>query len=218
MWLLACCGGDDSVTSQMSQTGEPSPSSSTTAQSDPSEASTQPTVESSSSTTATSATSPPTSPATDTTPEDLPGWLEMGWGLSEFNAFSNREVPIILGPQGLDMFSIALRGGEFLVPDDPSDFDHPDIPVMDMWIDVEGFNGDDDHFILYSDHPIPFAPSGRSDAEVEFVAVWLVLPGEVLGGDLYGLSAHLHVELRCGDGEVVTDDRELTIVEGPKQF
>lgn len=169
-----------------------------------------------------SATTDPTSTPTPTTTTTEPqetssttaapaGWIEMGWGVAEFNAFANGEVPVFVGPQGLDMFSIPLRGADFLVPDDPTDFMHPDIPVMDIWVDIEGLTKPGEHFSAYSDYPVPFMPDLETDADVEFVAIWLVMPNDVVPADIYGLTARLHMELRCADGQVLTDDRELTI-------
>src|SRR5262245_58373546 len=43
-------------------------------------------------------------------------WLELGWGISEWNPFEG-VLPVVVGPQGLAMFSVPLRGKGFHNPD-----------------------------------------------------------------------------------------------------
>lgn len=152
-----------------------------------------------------------------TTGSDVPAiepWLEVGWGTTEFNAFEG-ELPVVVGPQGLHMFSMPLRGQGFYNPPDPS-FDNPDMPILQAWVDVEGFAiTDDGHFNEVVDYPALFYPALGNAAVLEGPAVWLVLPDSVEPEQIEGLSAVLHAEMVDAFGLVLTDEHELVIGEVP---
>jgi hypothetical protein len=161
-----------------------------------------------------------TSPTTDD-PTDDPGtttgpgeaWLEVGWGLEEFTPLDESgELPVYLGIQGLYMFTVALRGGGFPLPPDPGDFTHPDIPILDLWIDADGLgNGPDGHFLQVVDYAVPFRVDLEDPGTYEFVSVWLLVPDDIDVVDLVGNSIDLHAELATADGGVLTIDRQLVV-------
>lgn len=157
----------------------------------------------------------PTGDPTDTTTPMDP-WLEVGWGVSEFNAFDGI-LPIVIGPQGLAMFSMPLRGAGFHNPPDPS-FDNPDMPMLQAWVDVPGYElTPSGHFNEVLDYPALFYPSLDNPGVLEGPAVWLVLPDEVdEPAVLTGLPASLHAEMLDADGLLLTEDHELVIGEAPE--
>ena len=181
----------------------------------------------SASTTASATSGPgpaPTTTATTATTEDsesevtgppAEGWLEVGYGLDEFFAFEET-LPVYTGPQGFYMFSLPLRGSDFPVAPDPLDFNHPDAPILAIWADVEGIDGPhpSGHFSVYLDYPVGFSVSLDSEADYEFVAVWLVTPDAYPPEDLIGRTATIHAELECADGQLLVDEHELVIIDG----
>ncbi len=227
-------GGDDGGTG--GTTGVDSASTTGAASSDPSAGPTSGTPTSASTTSATSAsttnaatTSASTTSATTVDPTDsddegssdetavVPGdgWIEVGYGLDEFIPFDG-ELPVSLGPQGFQMFSLPLRGSDFPVPPDPLDFDHPDTPVLSIWTDIDGIEGThpSGHFAAYLDYPVPFSVSLDGEADYEFISVWLVIPETYTPQELAGREAVVHAELRCSDGQVLVDEHTLTLVDG----
>lgn len=156
---------------------------------------------------------------TDTMPAETdtePGqaWLEVGFGTTEFNAFEGL-LPVVVGPQGLYMFSMPLRGQGFYNPPDPS-FDNPDMPILQAWVEIDGYElTDQGRFNEVVDYPALFYPSQSEPGVLEGPAVWLVLPDGVDPEQIVGLDARLHAELVDVDGLVLVDDHELVIDEIP---
>lgn len=143
-------------------------------------------------------------------------WLEAGWGTSEWNAYDG-VLPLVVGPQGLSMFSVPLRGRGFYNPPDPG-VDNPDSPMLQAWIDVPGHaESPGGHLTEVVDYPALFYPSFVEPGVLEGAAVWLVLPDEVTPPELVGAPAHLHVEMVDADGRALVDDHDLVIGEVPPE-
>lgn len=153
-----------------------------------------------------------TTQAADTS-EPAP-WLEVGWGLDDFNPYDG-VLPVVVGPQGLAMFSMPLRGQGFHNPPD-SGFDNPEVPLLQAWVDVAGHTeSPGGHLTEVVDYPALFYPSFEEPEVLEGVAVWLVLPDAVEPSTLTGQEAHLHVEMVDADGLELSDDHVLVIGEVP---
>lgn len=154
---------------------------------------------------------------TDTGPAETgepTAWIEAGWGLSEWNAFDG-VLPVVVGPQGLAMFSVPLRGRGFHNPAVPG-YDNPDIPILQAWVDAEGHaESPGGHLAEAVDQPALFYPSLEDPTLLEGTAVWLVIPDTVAPSTLVGVEAHLHVELVDADGLELTDDHVLSIGQEP---
>ncbi len=161
-------------------------------------------------------TTDPTASGSDSesgpTPAD--GWLEIGYGLDAFFPFED-ELPLTLGPQGFMMFSLPLRGGGFPIPPDPFDFEHPDIPVLSVWLDIEGIPDahPSGHFAAYLNYPVPFTLSDEDDVDYEFVSVWLLIPENYTPAELAGREASLHAELATADGQLLIDEHTLRVLD-----
>lgn len=146
--------------------------------------------------------------------EGTEAWLELGWGVAEFNAYDG-VLPVVVGPQGLAMFSVPLRGAGFYNPPDPG-FDNPDMPILQAWVDVEGYDGSPSgHLNEVVDYPALFYPSLDLPGALEGPAVWLVIPDGVRPEELGGLAAHLHAEMVDANGLVLSDDHDLVIGDAP---
>lgn len=143
-------------------------------------------------------------------------WIEAGWGLTEWNAFDG-VLPLVVGPQGLAMFSVPLRGRGFRNPTLP-DYDDPELPIVQAWVDVEGHaESPGGHLAEVVDQPGLFYPSFEEPGLLEATAVWLLIPDAVDPSTLVGTEAHLHVELLDVDGLELVDDRVLAIGEVPPE-
>ncbi len=190
-WGPVACGDDAPSPPEQAETGtSDAPSTSTTA---PSESTGVP-------------------PSNDSTTDAPAPFLEVGWGTNEFNAYDGT-LPVLVGPQGLNMFSVPLRGQGFYNPPDPS-FDNPDMPMFQAWVDIEGFNDSPNgHFNEVIDYPALFYPMLDGGGVLEGPAVWLVLPDSVDPEAITGLAAHLHAELVDADGLQLTDDHDLIVGE-----
>jgi hypothetical protein len=141
-------------------------------------------------------------------------WIEPGWGKELYHPLAEGDdFPIILGGQGSYMFTLALRGGGFPLPDDDVHWSDPSMPSVDAWVDIDGVDEGLDargHFSSVVDYPISFhVVEGGS---YEYVRVSLLLPeGVVEFDDLVGREATLHYDVECGDGQRVVDERRLVV-------
>ncbi len=107
-------------------------------------------------------------------------WLELGQGEFTWRALADGEaLTLVRGQQGLLMFPLQLRGGGFTLPPDPTDFTHPDAPLLDISIDVEGFNelGFGGRFTQITGLPVSFVPV--SEDTYEFVYAPAITPDEL---------------------------------------
>lgn len=138
------------------------------------------------------------------------GWVEPGWGYDVFHAFEEGAAfPVVFGPQGEYMFTLALQGGGFEMPLDPS-FDDPDIPVLGVDIEVEGTQGPMGPLVYLRNYTVPFAT--LDDAELyEYVSVWMTLPESVDPAAIEGRALQLHLELDTADGQHLEVDRAGTV-------
>ncbi len=154
-------------------------------------------------------------PGEGSTTAGVEPWFEVGWGTNEFNAYEGT-LPILVGPQGLSMFSVPLRGQGFYNPPDPA-FDNPDMPMLEAWVDIDGFATDPrGHFNRVFDYPALFYPSLDNPGVLEGPAVWLVLPDGVEPEEVVGQPAHLFAELVDADGLRLVDEYDLVIGQAPR--
>ena len=143
---------------------------------------------------------------------DSKAWLKLGQGEFEFAEIQNDdELVMVLGGQGLLMFPIPLHAGEFTLPDDPSDYTDPKVPILDMHLDVDGFNiGFGGHFARIANYPIPFKV--LDDGTYEFIYVTIFVPDELANPcDIDEQPGQLHAELETADGDTLILDLDVSI-------
>ncbi len=140
-------------------------------------------------------------------------YFEMGQGVTDFRFVEDGdELEMVLGGQGLLMFPMPVRGGGFELPPDPSDYNHPKIPLLDATVDIDGFNtGTGGHFIYLANYRIPFTVRGDGDYQFNYVA--LIIPDDVEDYTvLDGRPAHVHAELSPhGLEDPLVFDRDVII-------
>ncbi|MCA9715156.1 MAG: hypothetical protein KC468_10790 [Myxococcales bacterium] len=119
-------------------------------------------------------------------------------------------ITLLRGGQGLQMFAIGMRGANFETAAKSTDWDDPKMPIVNMWMDVEGYNiGVGGHFARLYNYPVHFEDIGGGQLEHLYVAV--IVPDEISDAALLdGLPGHLWAELRTFENPPVT--RELDFV------
>ncbi len=139
-------------------------------------------------------------------------WFSMGQGESDWNEVNDGDsLVMVLGGQGLLMFPMPIRGKGFTLPAEPADWTDPDIPLLDIQLDIEGFNiGFGGHFSRIANYPVPF--SVLADGTYEFIYITIFVPDELADPcDINGLPGELHAELDTADGDTLTWDRSVVI-------
>lgn len=133
-----------------------------------------------------------------------PAWAPLATGDS---------LELVLGGQGLLMFPIGLRGANFVIADEPSDFADPKMPKVDMWMDIEGYNiGFAGHFARIYNYPIPFRPLNGSPDINEFLYIAVIVPDEISDPKvLDGKPGHLWIELNPYDDEPILREADVTV-------
>ena len=142
------------------------------------------------------------------------GWFEIGWGVTEFNDLENgADLEVVWGSQGAAMFPLPLRGGGFVLPDDPTDYESPMAPKLDLHIDIPGHNNDiGDHFRYLANYPIVFEV--MPDGSYEFLYVAVLLPDGLDPTTLEGLPAHLWTRLRPYESDEIEIELDLVVRGG----
>lgn len=145
-------------------------------------------------------------------------WFLMGQGETGWNEVDDGDsLVMVLGGQGLLMFPMPIRGEGFTLPDDPQDWTDPNIPILDIHLDIEGFNiGFGGHFSRIANYPVPFTI--LEDGTYEFVYITIFVPDELTDPcDIHGLPGELYAELDTADGDVLTWERSV-IIEVPAEL
>ena len=136
------------------------------------------------------------------------GQGEFGWAPIDPDGTLN----VVLGGQGLLMFPMPARGSGFALPPDPEDWTHPDAPLLDAYVDVDGFtDGRRGHMAFVANYRLPF--SLQDDGSYQFNYVALILDDAVLDPqDWDGATGQVHAELRTADrDEALIFDRNVVI-------
>ncbi|MBX7078097.1 MAG: hypothetical protein K1X88_02850 [Nannocystaceae bacterium] len=156
-------------------------------------------------------TSAASSEGGDSTGAPVVGWFELGWGATEFNPLHDGDtLQVVWGGQGAAMFPLPLRGGEFVLPDPPDDYESELAPLFDLTIDIEGHDdGVGGHFKYLANYPITFEI--LPDGSYEFVYVAVLLPEDIDPSILDGLPAHLHARLRPYGSAPLELDLDLVV-------
>jgi hypothetical protein len=139
------------------------------------------------------------------------GWFDVGWGDTSFAPLSEGDdFKIVWGGQGAAMFPMPIRGGGFILPDDPKNYLDERAPILDLHVDIEGHNdGFGGHFKRIANYPVTFDILG--DGSYEFIYVAIILPDDVDPTELEGLPAHLWVQLSPYEHPPIVHELDLTV-------
>lgn len=140
------------------------------------------------------------------------GWFELGFGETAFAPLRDGDpLQVVWGGQGAAMFPLPLRGGEFVLPDPPSDYTSELAPLFDLDIDIEGYNdGPGNHFKHLANYPITFEI--LPDGTYEYIYVAVLLPDHIDPVALDGLPAHFSGRLRPYGSAPFEIDLDLVVV------
>ncbi len=119
----------------------------------------------------------------------------VGETVGAFRETDGDEFPIVRGGQGGEMFPMPLRGAEFYLPADEVSWMDETGPLVDLEMDVEGFNvGPLGHFKYIANYTLDWVvlPDGT------YQSSWLpiIVPDGIDTDELDGKPAHLWVRLR----------------------
>jgi hypothetical protein len=150
--------------------------------------------------------------------EEVIGWVDVGFGETTFAPIEDGgEMHIVWGSQGAAMFPMPIRGAEFTLPDDPADFTDERAPMMDLTVDIDGFNdGVGGHFKRIANYPVAFSVLG--DGTYEFIYVRVIVPDTIDPMDLDGRPAHLWVQVDPYDSAPLVVEYDLTVRVDPPPF
>jgi len=142
------------------------------------------------------------------------GTIALGSGQEEFHPLEEGgDLEVVFGSQGSAMFPIIIRGSEFPLPEDTTDWMHEEAPTIELWLDIEGHNdGFGGHFKRIDNYPLGFESVGDGTYDSTFVAV--LLPDDKQPEDLEGLPATLWVELTPFESAPINAEVNLTVALG----
>ena len=154
----------------------------------------------------------------ETEGEPVVGWIEVGFGEYDFTPLSDGgEMHIVWGGQGAAMFPMPIRGGEFELPDDPRDYTDEKAPLLDLTIDIDGFNhGVGGHFKRIANYPLQF--DILEDGTYEFIYVQVIVPDDIDPAELEGKTAHLEVQLDPWGSAPLVQELDLQVTVDPPPF
>jgi hypothetical protein len=104
----------------------------------------------------------------------------------------------VRGGQGLLMLPLGCAAAASRSPADPTDWDNPRTPHIDLWVDIEGFNvGFGGHFARVNDYPIGFVPID-DEGTLEHLYITVFVPDMIADPSaLFGKTGLLRAELQA---------------------
>lgn len=151
-------------------------------------------------------------PMESSTGDAVEPWFEVGYGEDRFTPLAQGGVlPIVWGAQGAAMFPMALIGGGFTLPDDPQNFADERAPIVDVVVDIDGYNvSTTGHFKEVRNVSLGFHV--LEDGSYRYLGVRVIVPPEVPDpAVLQGRPAYLWVQLRPYAHEPLLATYELTV-------
>lgn len=125
-------------------------------------------------------------------------------------------IAIVRGGQGLLMLPFALRGRNFVITEDPNDWDNPKIPKVDMWVDIDDHNvGFGGHFARLNNYAVGFYPLNDGMGTLEHMYIAIIVPAAIPDPEtLTNQHGTVHIELSTYNEPAAI--RELEFVIAPE--
>lgn len=125
-------------------------------------------------------------------------------------------MTIVRGGQGLLMLPFGLRGKNFVITEDPTDWDNPKMPRVDMWVDIDDHNvGFGGHFARLNNYSVGFYPLGDGMDTLEHMYIAIIVPDTIADPQtLTGKPGKVHIQLSTFNEP--TAIRELEFVVAPE--
>jgi hypothetical protein len=134
-----------------------------------------------------------------------------------YQALENGDtIAVVRGGQGLLMLPFGLRGRNFVITEDPNDWDNPMIPNVDMWVDIDGHNvGFGGHFARLNNYAVGFYPLNDGMGTLEHMYIAIIVPDAIADPQtLTNQHGKVHIELNTYNEP--TAIRELEFVIAPE--
>lgn len=142
--------------------------------------------------------------AVERAPELGDRWLELGQGVDAHTPLVDGDtLDVYLGTQHLVMFAFTLRLGGIEVPDDPGDYTDARAPVVDLGLEVPGFDADGGFFRRVEGFPLVLSPEGDGDPDdPSYVAVFVpvIFPDAIEPEAVFGAEVVVHARVRPASG------------------
>ncbi len=144
--------------------------------------------------------------------EPVDPYFELGQGESMWQGLAGgTRLRLVLGGQGAYMFPIAVRGGGFVLPDNPTQFGHPDAPELDVTIEIDGYANNSGVFARVQGFPIPFTV--KDDGSYEYFYVAVLAPDALADpNEIHNLPVTIEATLTPAEGEALTQTYELQVL------
>ena len=132
------------------------------------------------------------------------GWLELGQGVHAHEPISDGDtLEVYLGAQHLVMFALTLRLGGIEVPDNPANYTDERAPVVDIGVEIPGFEADGGYFRYVEGFPLALlTEAGPEHADPSYAAVYIpvIFPDELEPEAVFGASVTVHARVRPASG------------------
>ena len=106
-------------------------------------------------------------------------------------------MTVVRGGQGLLMLPFALRGRDFVITEDPNDWDHPKMPRVNLTVDIDDHNVlSSGHFANLNNYSVGFVPLNDGEGTLEHMYIAIIVPDAIADPQtLTGQHGTIHVEL-----------------------
>ncbi len=144
--------------------------------------------------------------------EPVDPYFELGQGEAVWQGLSgSSRLKLVLGGQGAYMFPIAVRGGGFVLPDNPTQFNHPDAPRIDITIEIEGYANNSGFFARVTDFPIPFTV--KDDDSYEYFYIAVIAPDALFDpNEIHNLPVRIEATLTPAEGDEMIQTYEMQVL------
>lgn len=144
--------------------------------------------------------------------EPVDPYFELGQGESLWQGLEgSTRLKLVLGGQGAFMFPIAVRGAGFVLPDNPTQFNHPDAPVVDITVEIEGYANNSGVFARLTGFPIPFTI--LDDGTYEYFYIAVLAPDSLADPmEIHNKPVKIEATLTPIEGEPMTHTYEMTVL------
>lgn len=128
-------------------------------------------------------------------------------------------LTIVRGGQGLLMLPLGLRGSHFEITADPNDWDNPRIPMVDLVVDIDGFNvGPGDHFARLNNYSVGFVETATAGV-YEHMYIAVLVPDAVADPTmLTGKAGRVEVTLYTFNKPSVTHVIDFTVAPKIQEY
>lgn len=122
-------------------------------------------------------------------------------------------MTVVRGGQGLLMLPFGLRGKDFVITEDPNDWDNPRMPRVNLWVDIDGHNVlSSGHFARINNYSVGFVPLGDGEGTLEHMYIAIIVPDAIADPQtLTGQHGTVHIELSTFNQPAAIQELEFVV-------